>query len=239
MGIDQEVDQQRNMNKAVFLDRDGVINRLIYHQESGIIDSPFVVSQFQLLPGVGQAISLLNTLGYKVIVVTNQPGIAKNHFSLATLDRMHRLMEDELRADKAVLDGVYYCPHHPEGENLAYRTVCQCRKPQPGLLMRAAQDFHLDLTQCYMVGDGLADIQAGQRAGCRSVLVGKMKCELCHLMEEQGVKPDAIAGNLAEAVGVILTRWEQSCLNEVQGIAPAEELGACLKRGAGCFLPGV
>ena len=218
------------MNKAVFLDRDGVINRLIYHQESGIIDSPFVVSQFQLLPGVGQAISLLNTLGYKVIVVTNQPGIAKNHFSLAILDRMHRLMENELKADKAVLDGVYYCPHHPEGENLAYRTVCQCRKPEAGLLMRAAQDFNLDLTQCYMVGDSLADIQAGQRAGCRAVLVGKMKCDLCNLMEEQRVKPDAIVGNLAEAVGVILTRWEQSRLKEVQGIVSGEPLGASPNR---------
>ena len=227
------------MNKAVFLDRDGVINRLIYHQESGIIDSPFVVSQFQLLPGVGEAISLLNTLGYKVIVVTNQPGIAKNHFSLDTLDQMHRLMQDELKARKAVLDGIYYCPHHPDGDNLAYRTVCQCRKPEPGLLMRAAQDFSLDLTECYMVGDSLTDIQAGQRAGCRAVLVGKMKCDLCNLMEEQRVKPDAIAGNLAESVGVILTRWEPSRLKQMKGIIPVEDLGACLKRGAGCFPPGV
>jgi D-glycero-D-manno-heptose 1,7-bisphosphate phosphatase len=239
MGIDPEVDEERNMNKAVFLDRDGVINRLIYHQESGIIDSPFVVSQFQLLPGVGEAISLLNTLGYKVIVVTNQPGIAKNHFSLDTLDQMHRLMRDELKASKAVLDGVYYCPHHPEGENPAYRTVCQCRKPEPGLMMRAAQDFDLDLTECYMVGDSLTDIEAGQRAGCRSVFLGKMKCELCHLMEEKGVKPDAIAGNLAEAVRVILTRWEPSRLKEVQALGPAEDSGACVKRGAGCLPPGV
>ncbi|MBN2097982.1 MAG: HAD family hydrolase [Dehalococcoidia bacterium] len=216
------------MNKAVFLDRDGVVNRLIYHQESGIIDSPFVVSQFQLLPGVGEAISRLNTLGYKVIVVTNQPGIAKNHFSLDTLQRMHRLMQDELKASRAVLDGIYYCPHHPEGENPAYRMVCQCRKPAPGLLMRAAQDFHLNLAECYLVGDSLTDIQAGQRAGCRTVLLGKMKCEVCNLMDEQRVKPDAIAGSLAEAVTLILTRWEPARANEVPGPLPAQDSGASL-----------
>jgi D-glycero-D-manno-heptose 1,7-bisphosphate phosphatase len=238
MGIDQEVGEEQNMNKAVFLDRDGVISRLIYHQESGAIDSPFTVSQFQLLPGVGEAISLLNTQGYKVIVVTNQPGIAKNHFSLDTLDQMHRLMRDELKASKAVLDGIYYCPHHPEGDNLLYRMVCQCRKPEPGLLVRAARDLGVDLSQCYMVGDSLTDVQAGQRAGCRTVFLGKMKCELCNLMDEQGAKPDAIAGNLSEAVRLILTRWEPSRLKEREGIIPAEDLRACLNRGAG-VPPGV
>jgi D-glycero-D-manno-heptose 1,7-bisphosphate phosphatase len=228
------------VNKAVFLDRDGVINRLIYHQESGIIDSPFLVSQFNLLPGVGDTISRLNRLGYRVIVVTNQPGIAKNHFSLETLDEMHRLMHAELRARHAVLDAVYYCPHHPEGDNLEFRTVCQCRKPAPGLLIRAAKDLDLDLSGCYMVGDSLTDVQAGQRAGCRAVLIGKMKCDLCHLMEEQGVKPDAIAGSLAEAVDVIMANWEQPSLDKVQPALHAEDPGVssnvspvCL-RGTGC-----
>ena len=214
------------MNRAVFLDRDGVINRLIYHQESGIIDSPFVLDQFQLLPGAASAISRLNGLGYKVVVVTNQPGIAKNHFSLDILNRMHQLMDDRLRARHAVLDAVYYCPHHPDAENPAYRTVCECRKPAPGLLLRAAQDLDLDLARCCMVGDSLTDVQAGQRAGCRTVLIGKMKCDLCRLMDEQGAKPDAIAGSLAEAVDVILARWEQAPLKEAQ---PA--VRAC---GAGC-----
>jgi D-glycero-D-manno-heptose 1,7-bisphosphate phosphatase len=231
MGIGQEVDRERNMNRAVFLDRDGVVNRLIYHQESGVIDSPFVVSQFKLLPGVGEAISRLNTLGFKVIVVTNQPGIAKNHFSLDTLQQMHRLMQDELKASGAVLDAIYYCPHHPEGENPAYRMVCQCRKPAPGLLMRAAQDFHLDLAGCYMVGDSLTDIQAGQRAGCRAVFLGKMKCEVCNLMDEQGVKPDAIAGNLAGAVDLILTRWEGAHVKEASGTVP--DRACCLHSKAG------
>ncbi len=197
------------MNKAVFLDRDGVINRLIYHQESGIIDSPFVVSQFELLPGVPEAIARLNKLGFKVIVVTNQPGVAKNHFTEDTLNLMHRKMEADLWAKGAALDAIYYCPHHPEGENPAYRIVCQCRKPEPGMLVRAAQDFNLDLTECCMVGDALTDIKAGQRAGCMTVFIGKMKCELCNLMEEQEVKPDAIAGSLAEAVDVIMAKWEQ------------------------------
>lgn len=198
------------MNRAVFLDRDGVINRLIYHQESGIIDSPFVLDQFQLMPGAAGAISRLNGLGCKVVVVTNQPGIAKSHFSLNTLSQMHQLMDEKLRASHAALDAVYYCPHHPDAENPAYRVVCQCRKPAPGLLLQAARDLDLDLARCFMVGDSLTDVQAGRRAGCRTILIGKMKCDLCRLMDEQGARPDAIAGTLGEAADLILAKWEQT-----------------------------
>jgi D-glycero-D-manno-heptose 1,7-bisphosphate phosphatase len=190
--------------KAAFLDRDGVINELLYYQEAGIIDSPFTVDQFHILPGVGGAIRRLNDSGFLVIVVSNQPGVAKNHFTLDDLRRMNEKMVTELKADGAHIDKVYYCVHHPEGINPVYRMVCACRKPEPGMLFQAIQEFSLNPAECYMVGDNLTDIQAGRRAGCRSVLIGKQKCELCKLMDELDVRPDALAKNLPEAVDIIL-----------------------------------
>lgn len=191
------------MMRAVFLDRDGVINELIYYQEAGIIDSPFTVKQFRLRPGVAEAIKILNDRAYKVVVVSNQPGIAKNHFTLATLKKMDKKMAAELSTKGASLDGVYYCPHNPEGENPAYRTACQCRKPEAGLLLQAARDLDLDLLKSYMVGDNLSDIKAGQKAGCKTILIGKMRCEVCRLMDEQDTRPDSIVPNLLEAARLI------------------------------------
>jgi len=193
------------MTKAAFLDRDGVINELIYHAESGVIDSPFTLDQFQLLPGVGEAIRRLNQADYRVIIISNQPGVAKNHFTLITLTQMDVKLKKALEKEGAHLDGIYYCCHHPEGKNPNYRMVCQCRKPEPGLLLQAEKNLKLNLAECYMVGDNLTDIQAGQKAGCKTILIGKMKCEMCRLMDEQCSRPDAIAGNLSEAVNVILS----------------------------------
>ncbi len=190
--------------KAVFLDRDGVVNELLYYQEAGIIDSPFTADQFHLLPGVGSAIRRLNNSGFLVIVVSNQPGVAKNHFTLDALSRMNDKMVAELNVDGAHIDKVYYCLHHPEGINPAFRMVCGCRKPEPGMLFQAIREFLLNARECYMVGDNLTDIQAGHRASCRTVLIGKQKCELCKLMDESDTYPDAIAKNLPEAVDIIL-----------------------------------
>jgi D,D-heptose 1,7-bisphosphate phosphatase len=190
--------------KAVFLDRDGVINELVYYEEAGVIDSPFTVEQFRLCSGVGKAIRRLNDSGFRVIVVSNQPGVAKNHFSLATLEQMDNKMAREINDDGARIDRVYYCPHHPEGKNPAYRMVCKCRKPEPGLLLQGLGDFRLNPEECYMIGDNLTDVQAGQRARCKTILLGKQKCELCQLMDELNAHPDKIARDLPEAVEIIL-----------------------------------
>ena len=192
------------MDRAVFLDRDGVINELVYYTEHGVVDSPFTVQQFKLCPGVPDAVKLLNNKGFKVIVVSNQPGVAKNHFAVETLKLIDAKMKAELSARGAFLDGIYYCLHHPEGENSEYRRHCTCRKPQPGLLLQAAADFDLDMAQCYMVGDNLTDIKAGKSAGCKTILIGTMKCEVCHMMEREGIKPDAIASRLMAAAATIL-----------------------------------
>ena len=190
--------------KAVFLDRDGVINELVYHQEQGIIDSPFTVKQFRLLPGVSEAIKKLCETGYKVVVVSNQPGIAKGHMSEETFEEIKSKMKEKLAEEGAFLDGEYYCFHHPEAKIEKLKVDCACRKPKPGLLLQAAKEMDIALPHSWMIGDGLIDVKAGKNAGARTILVGRMKCELCRLMDEENARPDAIISNLKEAAQFIL-----------------------------------
>jgi D-glycero-D-manno-heptose 1,7-bisphosphate phosphatase len=185
--------------KAVFLDRDGVINELVYHPEAGIIDSPFTVEQFRLLPGVGEAIKRFRDTGYKVVLVSNQPGIAKGNMSKQTFEEIATKMKRELARQGAFLDAEYYCFHHPEARVEKFRADCQCRKPGSGLLFQAARELDIELSQSWMIGDGLTDIKAGKGAGTRTILLGRMKCELCRLMDEEDARPDTICLDLLEA----------------------------------------
>ena len=192
--------------KAVFLDRDGVINELIYHQEQGIIDSPFTVEQFRLLPGAGEAIKSFHEMGYRVVLVSNQPGIAKGSLSEETFGEIRGKMREALAEEGASVDGEYYCFHHPEAKVERLKANCECRKPKPGLLLQATQDMDIDLSHSWMIGDGLTDVKAGKGAGCGTILLGRMKCELCHLMDEDDARPNAIASNLNEAAQSVLKR---------------------------------
>jgi D-glycero-D-manno-heptose 1,7-bisphosphate phosphatase len=187
-------------HRAVFLDRDGVINEILYFPDMGRIDTPFHVDQFKLLPQVGSAVRQINELGFKVVVASNQPGIARNNFDEGTLTKIDARMRAEIGAAGGVLDAIYYCRHHSEGVNPKYRIDCDCRKPKPGLLLQAARDLDLDLASSYMVGDGLNDIQAGAAAGCKTILLGRRKCDLCRFMEDMGVAPDRIVLTLQDAV---------------------------------------
>ncbi|MCL0036321.1 HAD family hydrolase [Dehalococcoidia bacterium] len=189
--------------KAIFLDRDGVINELVYHQEQGIIDSPFTVEQFRLLPGVGEAIRKFNEMGYKVILASNQPGIAKGSLCEETFEKIRQKMKEKLAKEGAFLDGEYYCFHHPEAKIGKLKANCECRKPEPGLLLQAAKEMDIDLSQSWMIGDGLTDVNAGKGAGARTILLGRMKCELCHLMDKEGTSPDFVVPNLLEAAKII------------------------------------
>ena len=191
------------MTKAVFLDRDGTINEIVYYQDLGIVDSPFTAEQFKLLPQVGEAIRILNQSEFKVILVSNQPGIAKGHFSMETFEEIREKMRTELAKYAAFLDAEYYCLHHPEAKIEEYKKNCECRKPKPGLLLKAAAEFDIDLGESWMVGDGLTDIEAGKRAGCKTILIGNMKCDLCRLMDEKNIRPDYIVKNLYMAKEVI------------------------------------
>lgn len=190
--------------RAVFLDRDGVINELVHYPEHGIIDSPFTVEQFKLCDGVGKAIKKLQEAGYQAVIASNQPGIAKEHMSRETFDKIGQKMREELAKDGVLLDGEKYCLHHPEAKAKEFKVNCECRKPKPGMLLQAAQDMEIDLSRSWMIGDGLTDVKAGKEAGCKTILLGKMKCELCHLMDEQDASPDAIFPDLEEAAAFII-----------------------------------
>lgn len=152
-----------NKQKAIFLDRDGTINKYV-----GFLRN---INDFELIEGAAEAIKLINQSGYLAIVVTNQPVIARGEVSWDELNEIHRKMETLLGKEGAYLDGIYICPHHPdkgfEGERPEYKIVCDCRKPKPGLLLRAAKDFNIDLSESYMIGDDDRDVQAGENAGCK------------------------------------------------------------------------
>ncbi|MFA5089605.1 MAG: HAD family hydrolase [Candidatus Omnitrophota bacterium] len=193
-------------NKAVFLDRDGVINNMVYYQDHGLIDSPFLVKQFSICPGVKEAIRLIHEMGMKAILVSNQPGIAKGFYSLKNLAMINKKMNRLLNGASS-LDGMYYCLHHPEARIKKYKMACSCRKPKPGLLIKACRENNVDLKRSYMIGDGITDIEAGKEAGCKTILIGRPKCDLCSMLSSKGLKPDAIAGNLLEAVSKI-KKWE-------------------------------
>jgi D-glycero-D-manno-heptose 1,7-bisphosphate phosphatase len=192
------------MNKAIFLDRDGVINPLVYYEEQEFVDSPFTVTQFKLLPAVAEALNLARQAGYLAVLVSNQPGIAKGHMTISSFQAIKLKMKNDLAAQCAALDGEYYCLHHPQAAIAEYKQVCDCRKPAPGLFLRAAREMNIDLSRSWMVGDNLSDVKAGKSAACRTVLLGKMKCETCHLMDEQNARPDVISPDLLAAVKHII-----------------------------------
>ncbi len=156
-----------NKQKAVFLDRDGTINRYIKFLRN--------IDQFELLDGVAEAIKTIHNKGYLCIVVTNQPVIARGEVTYAELEEIHNKMETLLGLEGTYIDAIYFCPHHPDkgyaGEVEELKIECDCRKPKPGMLLKAAEDFHIDLSASWMVGDSERDVLAGRAAGCRSVLI--------------------------------------------------------------------
>ena len=162
----------QNKQKAIFLDRDGTINKYV-----GFLRN---INEFELLDGAADAIKKINASGYLAIVITNQPVIARGEVSFEELERIHNKMETLLGKKGAYLDAIYFCPHHPhkgyEGERPELKFDCDCRKPKPGMLLNAARDFNIDLSQSWMIGDGENDIKAGQNAGCQTALIGSESC---------------------------------------------------------------
>jgi len=158
----------KNKQKAIFLDRDGTINKYV-----GFLRK---IDDFELLPNVGKAIRKINSLGYLAIVVTNQPVIARGEVTIEELQRIHYKMETLLGKEGAYVNAIYYCPHHPDkgyvGEIPELKIQCSCRKPKPGMILEAANAFNIDLQESWMIGDSQSDIQAGQAAGCCTALIG-------------------------------------------------------------------
>jgi D-glycero-D-manno-heptose 1,7-bisphosphate phosphatase len=153
----------KNRQVAIFLDRDGTIN-----EEIGYMDR---MEKLRLIPGAAKAIRLINASGMKAVVVTNQSGVARGIFTESFVAEIHARLGEMLRAEGASVDGIYFCPHHPTDGRGDYLRECECRKPAPGLLLRAAAELHLDPVRSYMVGDTLKDIEAGVRAGAEGILV--------------------------------------------------------------------
>lgn len=152
-----------NKQKAIFLDRDGTINKYV-----GFLRN---IDDFELIEGVAEAIKLINQRGYLAIVVTNQPVIARGEVTWEELNEIHMKMATLLGKEGAYVDGIYICPHHPdkgfEGERPEYKIDCDCRKPKPGLLLQAAKDFNIELSESYMIGDSHRDVEAGENAGVK------------------------------------------------------------------------
>lgn len=175
-------------SRAVFLDRDGTISR----------DVPYCSKpeDLELLPLAGEAIRLLNQHGFKVVAITNQSGIARGYFTEETLHQIHEKMCNDLAIAGASVDAIYYCPHHPEDQ-------CECRKPKPTMVFRAALELNLDLSGSCVIGDQMQDIEMGRRAGCLTVLISGQAPNSEDLSR---MEPNYIAANLHQAVLWVLDK---------------------------------
>jgi len=183
------------VNRAVFLDRDGVITQEPPHYAHEL-------SQLELIPKAADAIRLLNENGFVVIVASNQAGIAYGYYQEEDAILFNQAMKEKLAKEGAYIDAIYYCPHHPEAKIERYRVDCNCRKPKPGMLTRAEKELNIDLKQSFIVGDKLSDIEAGERAGCKTIMVrtGYGVEEL----KSNEIDCDYVANDLYDAVQHIL-----------------------------------
>lgn len=207
-------------NKAVFLDRDHTIM-----EDPGYLSDAAGV---KLLPGVELALKSLAQGGYRLVVVTNQSGIARGLLTEQTLEKIHQELARQLEQKGARLDAIYYCPYHPEGTIEPYAAESDLRKPKPGMLLKAAAEMDLDLAACWMVGDSGRDIEAGQRAGCRTV---RLRAGVEHPGEaaDEDVLADYSARNLVDAARIIL--HEADC--DLPAAAPGGHAGAGAQFPAG------
>lgn len=180
-------------NPAAFLDKDGTL----------IKDVPYNVDpdRISLVEEAGAALRLLGQLGYRLFVVSNQPGVAQGLFGEEALLPVHERLIQLLKEEKVKLDGFYYCPHHPQGSVTTYASACVCRKPQPGLLLRAAYEHGIALSRSWMIGDILHDIEAGKRAGCKAALIDNGNETEWEMSVDR--VPDLIAPGLYEAAVAI------------------------------------
>lgn len=185
---------------AIFLDRDGTIC-----EEVGYVNH---LSRSRLLPRSLEAIRLINQAGLLAVVTTNQSGVARGYFSRDLVEAVHAQLRATVAAGGAHLDAIYYCPHHPREGAPPWRTECDCRKPRPGMIMRAAREHDIDLRQSYAVGDSVVDIEAGAAAGLPGVLVltGYGRGLVEHQRERLGPGPEHAAEDLLDAVRFILSR---------------------------------
>lgn len=187
---------EKKMNKAVFIDRDGVINESIYEID-GQIMAPATLEQVKILPKVKEGIKKMREMGFKIISITNQPGIALGYLSPEKLKEINNYLKKELEIDE-----IYYCPHHPsKGRIREFIKECDCRKPSPKLIKQASKDFSIDLSKSYIIGDSLIDIQTGQNAGLKKTfLIGIEREDILAIQHQKKIFPDFTCKNLLEVI---------------------------------------
>ncbi len=205
-----EQTQDAMTNAAVFFDRDGTLI-----EDPGYLNHP---DQVKLLDGTAEVLKELKLMGYQAVIITNQSGVARGIVSEEMLGRIHERLTELLAQKGATLDGIYYCPYHPEGVIPKYRQDSDWRKPEPGMLLAAAEDMNIDLTRSWMIGDSPRDVEAGRRAGCRTILLRSTGAGPDETGEDG---PDGIAVNIREAANMI-KKFHRSTQDE-QAPTEAEE----------------
>jgi len=176
-------------NRAVFIDRDGTIN-----VNFGYISNP---DDFKIYPGVKEGIRLLKEKGFKIVVITNQSGIARGYFSEETLEKIHEKMKSEISQEEDIIDAIYYCPHHPDEK-------CNCRKPNPGLIEKARKDLDIDTKKSFIIGDRMLDVEAGFKTHCKTVLVPENKEKVNIEMQESEIEPDYVCDDFYTGIKWII-----------------------------------
>ncbi|MCR5831534.1 MAG: HAD-IIIA family hydrolase [Lachnospiraceae bacterium] len=186
---------------AVFVDRDGVINKIVWNEDIEQLDSPMKVREFEFLPDTAEALKTIKEKGYYIFIVTNQPGAAKGKTDLATLYDINTYMIDTLSKEGVDIDDIFMCPHYPkelpQTKEKFLIKKCGCRKPEPGLIYRAMRKYELDMSSSFMIGDSCTDVTAGSAVGLSTIFIGDLKCDLCKKLGD--ISPDYIAKDLFDA----------------------------------------
>ncbi len=189
-----------NHNRAVFLDRDGVINKIIWNEDIEQLDSPMRPEELELLPGVTDALRIIESKGFLIFIVTNQPGAAKGKTSYLTLCRINDKLVRLMQSEGINISGIELCPHHKTGSEYAEEKFlihdCTCRKPNTGMIDSVCAKFNIDRKNSWMIGDSATDVICGRNAELRTAFIGNFKCDVCHMMNFN--KPDAICSSLYE-----------------------------------------
>ncbi len=185
---------------VIFLDRDGTLNEIVFNDETESLDSPLSAEQLRLLPKTIEALEIFKSLGYTLIVVTNQPAAAKGKVALSRLYEVNNRLKDILRENNIYLDDILMCAHYPEAKKEIRDSFlisdCDCRKPKPGLLKKAMEKFNVDIERSYMVGDSYVDILAGSAVKLKTVFLGRYKCDVCQLLGD--IKPEFTFKNILD-----------------------------------------
>jgi len=193
-------------NKAIFLDRDGIVIKMHYDRNFGTIDTPLSVKQIEFVPGIFEFLHVAKNLGFLLILISNQPAVGIKKISLQTHKKMKAYIKKTLQSHGVTLDGEYYCLRHPYASIAKYKKDCVCRKPKTGFFIQAVKDYNIDLKQSWMIGDGVYDIIAGHNAGCKTILVGNIvEGEYLDILEKklEGIKPDYLVKYISEAKNFI------------------------------------